>query len=108
MLSVWLLLLILLVWIVAVYTLMRGNSYAWICLIVTVIVALIQGVMVQMLFLNALLMEGMMKVYDIYDISSGCGVYIQTVTKESSARLICHQHNKNGDRNYMYLQSYEK
>lgn len=50
----------------------------------------------------------MKKVYNIYDISGGYGVYIRTVTKEISARLICHQHNKNGDRNYMYLQSYEK
>lgn len=108
MLSVWLLLLILLVWIVAVYTLTRGNSYAWICLIVTVIVALIQGVMVQMLFLNAFLMEGMKKVYNIYDISGGDSVYIRTETKKISARLICLQHNKNGERNYMYLQSYEK
>lgn len=38
----------------------------------------------------------MKKVYNIYDISSGYGVYIQTVTK-----------NRNGERNYMYLQSYE-
>ncbi|MBQ1772642.1 MAG: hypothetical protein IIZ97_00110 [Prevotella sp.] len=49
----------------------------------------------------------MKKVFNIYDISSGDGVFIQTVTKEISARLICRQHNKNGERNYMYLQSYE-
>ena len=49
----------------------------------------------------------MKKVYNIYDISSGDGVYVQTVTKEISARFICRQHNKNGERNYMYLQSYE-
>lgn len=42
---------------------------------------------------------------DIYDISSGFGAYIQTVTKEISARQICRQHNKNGEINYMYLQS---
>ena len=50
----------------------------------------------------------MKKVFNIYDISSGGGVFIQTVTKEISARLICRQHNKNGERNYMYLQSYER
>ena len=49
----------------------------------------------------------MKKVFNIYDISSGDGVLIQTVTKEISARLICRQHNRNGERNYMYLQSYE-
>ena len=49
----------------------------------------------------------MKKVFIIYDISSGDGVFIQTVTKEISARLICRQHNQNGERNYMYLQSYE-
>ena len=49
----------------------------------------------------------MKKVFNICDISSGDGVFIQTVTKEISARLICRQHNKNGERNYMYLQSYE-
>ncbi len=49
----------------------------------------------------------MKKVFNIYDISNGEGVYVQTVTKEISARLICSQHNKNGERNYMYLQSYE-
>jgi hypothetical protein len=49
----------------------------------------------------------MKKVYDIYDISSGYGVFIQTVKKEISARLICRQHNRNGERNYMYLQSQE-
>ena len=47
------------------------------------------------------------RVFNIYDISSGYGVYVQTVTKEISARLICYQHNKNGERNYIYLQSYE-
>ena len=50
----------------------------------------------------------MKKVFNIYDISSGDGVYVQTVTKEISARPICRQHNKNGERNYMYLQSYEQ
>lgn len=49
----------------------------------------------------------MKKVYNIYNISSGCAVYIHTVTKEAIARLICRQLNKNGERNYMYLQSYE-
>lgn len=49
----------------------------------------------------------MKKVFNIYDISNGEGVYILTVTKEISARLICRQHNQNGERNYMYLQSYE-
>ena len=49
----------------------------------------------------------MKKVFNINDISSGDGVYVQTVTKEISARLICRQYNKNGERNYMYLQSYE-
>ena len=49
----------------------------------------------------------MKKVFNIYDISGGDGVFIQTVTKEISARHICRQHNKNGERNYMYLQSYE-
>ena len=39
----------------------------------------------------------MKKVFNIYDISSGDGVFIQTVTKEI----------KNGERNYMYLQGYE-
>ena len=51
--------------------------------------------------------NNMKKVFNIYDISSGDGVFIQTVTKEISARMICRQHNKNGERNYMYLQSYE-
>ena len=46
-------------------------------------------------------------VFNIYDISSGYGVFIRTVTKEITERLICHQYNKNGERNYMYLQSYE-
>ena len=49
----------------------------------------------------------MKKVFNIYDISNGDGVYVQTVKREVSARLICRQHNKNGERNYMYLQSYE-
>ena len=49
----------------------------------------------------------MKKVYNIYDISNQDGVYIQTVTKEITARMICRQHNRNGERNYMYLQSYE-
>ena len=49
----------------------------------------------------------MKKVFNIYDISSGNGVFVQTVMKEITARFICHQHNKNGERNYMYSQSYE-
>ena len=49
----------------------------------------------------------MKNVFNIYDISSGDGIFIRTVTKEISARLICRQHNRNGERNYMYLQSYE-
>ena len=49
----------------------------------------------------------MKKVYNIYDISNQDGVYVQTVTKENTARMICKQHNKNGERNYMYLQSHE-
>lgn len=47
------------------------------------------------------------KVYNIYDTSSGNAVYIKTVTKEISARLICHQHNRDGNRDYIYLQAYE-
>lgn len=47
----------------------------------------------------------MKKVYNIYDISSGDGVFVQTVKRERSAQLICRQHNQNGERNYMYLQS---
>ena len=49
----------------------------------------------------------MKKVYNIYDISSGDGVFIQTVKREVSAQHIRRQHNKNGELNYMYLQSYE-
>ena len=49
----------------------------------------------------------MKKVFNIYDISSGDGVFIQTVKRERSAQLICRQHNRNGESNYMYLQSYE-
>jgi hypothetical protein len=49
----------------------------------------------------------MKKVFNIYDISSGDGVYVKTVKREVSAQTICRQHNKNGERNYMYLQSYE-
>ena len=49
----------------------------------------------------------MKKVYNIYDISSGDGVFVQTVKCERSAQLICRQHNQNGERNYMYLQSQE-
>jgi hypothetical protein len=49
----------------------------------------------------------MKKEFNIYDISSGDGVFIQTVKREVSARKICRQHNQNGERNYMYLQSYE-
>ena len=48
------------------------------------------------------------KVYNIYDISSSDAVYVQTVMKEVSARLICHKHNRDGKRNYMYLQSFEE
>lgn len=50
----------------------------------------------------------MKKVYNIYDISNSDGVFVQTVKKEISARRICRRHNKNGERNYMYLQSYEQ
>jgi hypothetical protein len=49
----------------------------------------------------------MKKEFNIYDISSGDGVFVQTVKREVSARKICRQHNQNGERNYMYLQSYE-
>ena len=49
----------------------------------------------------------MKKVYNIYDIRNADGVYIQTVTKEITAKHICRQHNRNGERNYMYLPSYE-
>ena len=49
----------------------------------------------------------MKKVFNIYDISSSDGVFVKTVKRESSARMICRQHNRNGERNYMYLQSYE-
>jgi hypothetical protein len=47
------------------------------------------------------------KVFNIYDISSGDGVFVQAVKKEITAKMICRQHNRNGERNYMYLQSYE-
>lgn len=47
------------------------------------------------------------KVFNIYDISTGDGVFVQAVTKEITAKMICRQHNRNGERNYMYLQSYE-
>lgn len=47
------------------------------------------------------------KVYNIYDISNQDGVYVQAVTKEITAKRICREHNRNGERNYMYLQSYE-
>ena len=49
----------------------------------------------------------MKKVYNIYDISNQDGVYVQTVTKEITAKRICREHNRNGERNYMYLQSNE-
>ena len=49
----------------------------------------------------------MKNVFNIYDISSSDGVYVKTVKREVSAQTICRQHNKNGERNYMYLQSYE-
>ena len=49
----------------------------------------------------------MKKVYNIYDISNQDGVYVQTVMKEITAKRICREHNRNGERNYMYLQSYE-
>ena len=49
----------------------------------------------------------MKNVFNIYDISSGDGVFIQAVKKEISAKMICRQHNRNGERNYMYLQGYE-
>ena len=47
------------------------------------------------------------KVYNIYDISTGQGVFVQAVTKEITAKMICRQHNRNGERNYMYLPSHE-
>jgi len=49
----------------------------------------------------------MKKVYNIYDISTGDGVFVQSVPTKFRARLICRQHNKNGEENYMYLESYE-
>ena len=49
----------------------------------------------------------MKKVYNIYDISGSDGVYIKTVKLEMSAKMICRQHNRNGERNYMYIESYE-
>ena len=59
-------------------------------------------------FLETKKIKGTMKkVFNIYDISSGDGMFIQTVKREVSARKICRQHNQNGERNYMYLQSYE-
>jgi hypothetical protein len=47
------------------------------------------------------------RVFKIYDVSSGYGVCVLTVTKEVTARFVCYQHNKNGERNYIYLESYE-
>ena len=58
-------------------------------------------------YLSAFFLETKKKVFNIYDISSGDGVFIQTAKREVSARKICRQHNQNGERNYMYLQSYE-
>lgn len=49
----------------------------------------------------------MKKVFNIYDIRTGQGVFVQTVTKEITAKMICRQQNRNGERNYMYLQSEE-
>ena len=49
----------------------------------------------------------MKKVFNIYDISGSDGVYIQTVTRETSAKMICRKHNRDGQRKYMYLESYE-
>ena len=49
----------------------------------------------------------MKRVYNIYDITGSDGVFVKTVKKEMSARLFCRRHNKNGERNYMYLQSFE-
>lgn len=48
----------------------------------------------------------MKKEFTIYDISCGTGVVVMNVKKEITARFICHQHNKNGERNYMYLEHY--
>ena len=48
------------------------------------------------------------RVFNIYDISGSDGVFVQTVSKEITAKRICRQHNKNGERNYMYLTSYEQ
>ncbi len=48
------------------------------------------------------------RVFNIYDISNSDGVFVQTVSKEITAKRICRQHNKNGERNYMYLKSYEQ
>lgn len=45
----------------------------------------------------------MKREYSIYDISSGSGVFVTDVKSESEARRICRKHNKNGERNYMYL-----
>lgn len=45
----------------------------------------------------------MKKEYTIYDISTGNGVAVMNVKNKTTARFICHQHNKNGERNYMYL-----
>lgn len=48
----------------------------------------------------------MKREFDIYAISTGNGVFIQSVSKEISAKLICREHNKNGERNYMYLERF--
>lgn len=53
-------------------------------------------------------MEGraMKKTFNIYDISKGVAVFVQEVEKESDAQGICREHNKAGERNYMYLPNF--
>lgn len=46
----------------------------------------------------------MKKEYTIYDISTGEGVPVLNVKNKTTARFICYEHNKNGERNYMYLE----
>ncbi|MBQ6378436.1 MAG: hypothetical protein IJJ56_06535 [Prevotella sp.] len=48
-----------------------------------------------------------MKVYNIYNISTGQGVYETTVKSERMAKSICRHANKNGERNKMYLEAEE-
>lgn len=49
----------------------------------------------------------MKKVYNIYETSSGYARYVQTVMKKITAKMICRQHNREGEGNYMYIESYE-